>query len=507
MSRAGRFLRNVSSNYAVTAVDALVFILLTPFIVHHLGIELYAVWVIMQTIAYYLDFLDVGLPDAQVRQHAILVARNDPDGVAKLQGTVFVLYLAAGAAAMLAAAGLVAMPTREWLDIPASADAAFAPVLLLFGLAASLAFLEGGLDNVFEGYQRFDVMNAVHVVFQVLSALATVIVLDLGFGLVALALIKCVDTALGAIVKLLLVRRLFPPEARPGLGFDRESWQSIKSYSLWNSLNDFMTEGTAQFDKIFIPVLLSSVLVTPYSLVVALAAAIFLLAEPITDTFLPIAAERHDKNDRHGLTAFLTRGTKLVTLATLPVTIVVAVFGTSILDLWVGGEYTDVPVPVLWFTAANFFFSTYLWTALSLLMAAGELKRIFWMSVFEVALVLLLILALVPRLGLPGLALAGLIANVLTGAGLFIPAACRCTLLAPGPFIGRTLVPLCLAALPGLGFAVWLEVRFAPSTWVGTLSAGAMTVAVALTSLLMFGTTRRERRRYFVTVRRLAGRR
>jgi O-antigen/teichoic acid export membrane protein len=378
-------------------------------------------------------------------------------------------------------------------------------VLFLIGLTAVVSFLETGLDGIFEGYQRYDLINAVDIVFSVLAALATVAVLAAGYGLVSLAIIALLDTMLRVVSKMIVAARVFPVEAQPRLGFDRASWRSIKSYSLWNSLNDFVTEGTAQFDRILIPLLLTSALVTPYSLVVALAAAIFLLAEPITDTFLPIASARHNTNDRLGLTAFLLRGTRLVTLMTLPVAVIVVFFGEAILDLWVGSEYTDVSVTVLWFTAANFFFSTYLWTSLNVLMGAGEIKRIFWISVAEVVLVLALIVSLVPVMGLPGLALAGLIANVVTGVFLFIPAACQKTTFQPFEFLTKSLPPLLLAVLPGVITAWSLSNRLDLSSWASTALAVAATGSVSMASLLIFGTTRREKLRYFVVFRRITG--
>jgi O-antigen/teichoic acid export membrane protein len=345
----------------------------------------------------------------------------------------------------------------------------------------------------------------VDLVFAVLSALATVAVLLAGYGLVALAIVALLDTMLRSISKLIVSARVFPAEAQPRLGFDRASWRSIKSYSLWNSLNDFVTEGTAQFDKILIPLLLASTLVTPYSLVVAMAAAIFLLAEPITDTFLPIASARHNTNDRVGLTAFLLRGTRLVTLMTLPVAVIVVFFGEEILALWVGREYTDVPATVLWFTAANFFFSTYLWTSLNVLMGAGEIKRIFWISLAEIVLVLALVFSLVPSMGLPGLALAGLIANVVTGVFLFVPAACHKTTFQPLEFLTKSLPPLLLAVLPGVITAWSLSDRLDLTSWASIALAVAATGTVSMASLLFVGTTRREKLRYYVIFRRVAG--
>jgi len=505
MNRISRFARNVASNYGVTALDAVIFILLTPFVVRHLGIEHYAVWVIVQTIGYYLGFLDVGLPDAQVREHAALQRRGDTAAISRLHGTVLILFLGAGCLALLVAGVMALLPTAELLDIPASAAPEFGALLLLIGLIAFFSFVEIGVDGIFEGYQRYDMMNAIDAGWQIVSAIAVVAALSSGYGLIALAVIKLMETALGAATKFVFVRRVVPPDARPRLRFDTRSFRSIRGYSLWNSLNDLMTEGTAHFDKLLIAILLSSALVTPYSLVVALAAAIFLIAEPITETFLPIASGRHSTRDKQGLTALLSRGTKLVTMAALPVAIVVVFFGETILELWVGGEYTDIAPAVLWFTAANFFFSTYLWTALTVLMGAGEIRRIFYYSVFEVVLILALILLLVPRFELPGLAFGALLANVVTGLFLFIPAACRLTALTPSAFVARSLVPPLLAVVPVCALAYGLERWLHPDGWPQLIGAVAVTGLAAVCALLAGATTPRERARYYVSVRRLVG--
>ena len=503
--RNSQFLRNITSNYVVTSIDALVFVLLTPFVVNSLGIELYAVWVILQTLGYYLDFFDLGVPDAQVRWHTRLHKANDAKGLARLQGTVFVLYLGAGGLAVLGSIVIALSPAQQWLDIPAASSNSFVLVLLLLGLTAAFSFLETGVDSIFEGYQRFDLSNAVHLVSAVVSALLVVGALAAGYGIVALALIACLDAALSAVAMYVIAKRVFPRQSMPRLGFDRSTWQQIKSYSLWNCLDEFLTEGTAQFDRLLIPVLLTSALVTPYSLVIALAATIFLLAEPITDTFLPIATSRHQRENHESTGTFLLRGTKLVTTVTLPTTVVVACFGQSVLNLWIGEEFTNVHPSVLWFTAANFFFTTYLLTSINVLMGAAEMKRIFVFSVIEVTAVLLLILLLVPRFALPGLALAGLIANVATGLILFIPAACEFTNMKPAKFVSRSLLRQLAAATPGLATAGLINYLVTPTTWLATLFAISIGGIATLASLLLLGMTRRERARYMVTVARLIG--
>lgn len=503
MKRVNQFFRNVSSNFGIAGIEALVFILLTPYVVHKLGIADYAVWVIIETVAYFLGFFDLGIPEAQVRQHARLTRIGKLRDVGKLHGTVITVFVGAGLAAFAVALAFALLPTAPLLDIPESTLPIYLPLFALIGVSVLLAFVETALDGIFEGNQRFDIMNKLDVGLTLLDATLVVAVLAMGYGLVALAALEVLTTLFAIAIKWRTVSRVFPAAAAPKLGFDKSSWQSIRSFSWWNCINEFTTEGTAQLVKLIIPVLLGSALLTPYTLVVAMAAAIFVIAEPISDIFLPVSAARHAAEDREGLAALQLRGTKLVTLFTLPAALVVVFFGANILDLWVGAEYTDVGPWFLRLVAADFFFSTFLWTSLNVLMAAGDMKRFFQISAFEIALSLGLILFLAPALGLTGLALAALIANLVTGLFLFLPSACATTGLGVIRLIWSGLLLRLLGVAPAVAVGYFITANLTPTGWIETGIAALVTAAMALIGLVFMASTPWERGRYWVSLRRV----
>ncbi len=496
-------LRNISSNYVGVVVRGLIVILLTPFVVRELGTSGYAVWVISQTIGYYLGFLDIGIVDAQVQRHSVLESRKQSGSLAKLHGTVLVFLLAAGLAALVLAILGSMLPSAAIFDIPPELHDQYAWVLRLIGLVVLFSFIESAADGIFEGYQRYDLMNAVGIVIAVLGAIATFMALYLGYGLLGLAGVRVAESAVGAAAKWFTVRRVFPASAIPTFGFDRASWRSIRSFSVWNSLNDIVTEGTAQLDKLLIPILLASALVTPYSLIVTLAALVFVVAEPITETVFPLAASRHGKGDTVALGVVLVRASKLVNTVTLPTTIVLLCFGTAILDLWIGPEYTSADPRVLWFTVLSFFLSTYFWSALAVLMGSGFVRQIFWASVLEVAIVLILILGLVPWLGLVGLALAGLIGNALIGFPCFIAGACKITGLGLGGFLWKTFAWPVIGSLPALFLGTWLARTVDVQSWFSMAASAGITGVCGILCVAWTTTSRWERARYGAIVRRL----
>lgn len=503
MTAVLRLLRNVSSNYLYAVVNGLVLVVLTPIVVRTLGVEMYAVWVIVQTLAYYLGFLDLGVVDAQVQRHAVLASQKRFDEIGRLHGTVLCFFLAAGMVGLLIAIAVAALPSAQLFDVPAAAREAYGTALVLASVAMLLSFAGSAFNGIYEGFQRYDLMNAVNIVVSIVEAVSIYAVLAAGAGIVALAIVKIGAEALRAVLKLATAWRVFPSYALPRLRFDRSSWRAIRGFSFWNSLNDIVTEGTAHFDKLLIPILLGSALLTPYSLVLMIAAAVFIVAEPITDTYLPIAANRHARGDATGIGALLTRGTKLVNMATLPVLVVVLCFGQELLELWVGEAYTRVAPAVLWLTVINCYVSTYFWTALSVLMGAGLVKRMFWASLLELAIVLVLIMILVPPFGLTGLALGGLIGNVVIGFKYFIAKACRLGDLRLGSFLFATMLRPAAGAAPALAVGIGLELFAAPQSWLGVLLACAITGLVCFGGVAAVSSSRWERARWYATAHRL----
>ncbi len=495
--------RNVVSNYSLVLLRGLVLLALTPFLVRNLGMADYAAWVILQTIAYYLGFLDFGLSDAQVRQHAVLAARGERQRLARLHDTVLAIFLVMGCAGLALAALLAQLPLSGWLDLPAHLAGGLPPLLAVIAVLNLVQFSEQALDGLYEGEQRFDRLNLIDAAGVVLEAALVIAAILGGGGLLALFGVYLAVTAARAAVKYALIPVLLPGRVRPRPRFERASWQSIRSFSLWNALNDVVTEGTAHLDKLLIPVLLTSLLVTPYSLIVLLAGLLFVIAEPLTDTFLPKFA-RHADHPRNGaLQALLHRGTLLVTLLVVPVAVVLLVHGDRLLAVWIGREYTTVSPAVLVFTVLNFAFSTWLWTAINVLLAVGRVRYVCIVSAGEVATVLALLLLLVPHYGLAGFAAAGFVANVVFGLAFFIPSACAASASHWPRFMTALLLRPLIAAALALAAATAVRAALPEPGVAGLLLQCALSGLFAALLLLILALPRRQRQRYLVTARTL----
>ena len=86
-------IRNVVAGYAGTVAEALVFLLLTPFLVRKLGIDEYGLWGVGVALAEWVQFLDPGLREALMKYVAAHQARAEAVLVRRTADTALHLYL------------------------------------------------------------------------------------------------------------------------------------------------------------------------------------------------------------------------------------------------------------------------------------------------------------------------------------------------------------------------------------------------------------------------------
>ena len=507
MTRFARIGRNVSLNYAGALIGGTVFVLLTPFVVRELGEVGFGIWVLIHTIVFYLNFLELGFDAALVKYVAEYSAAGRDDDVQAVVNTSLGSFVAAGVLALLASCAIALFLVPAAFEVPDDMVRVMQICLLILGIELLFSFPGSVFDGILEGRQRYDILNYTGIAFTLAGAAGTVLVLLGGFGLVGLALMELGLSLLGIVIDWLIVRRLLPRLSfHPG-AWSAAAWRKIRGFSLWSSLTDLLTEGSAHLDKLLIPVVLSVSLLTPYALICSVAALIFIAVEPLSEVFFPMAAELDGRADRKALRRLLVQGTKLVLAISLPVAIAVFFFGRQIIGLWIGAEYFDVSILVLHFVVLNFLMSAFLWTSLAVLSGLGLVRRIFVFSVLELVLVVGLIVLTVPRFGLTGLAASSMAANVLIGFALFIPAACRATGLPLWRLLSSGLARPLLPAVPSAWLAHTLLDSAPPDTWLALGMDCIAVVAVYGAGFLLLSLSAGERAFYFERIRELLRRR
>jgi O-antigen/teichoic acid export membrane protein len=367
----------------------------------------------------------------------------------------------------------------------------------LIGVELLIAFPASVLGAVLEARQRFDVLGQTSIPVLIASALATVVVLDAGYGIIALVWIAIAAELIEALLLGICAHRLFP-ELRLGVrsiarNADRSHLRRLRSYSTWTSLNEVLAEGSAELEKLIVPVLLSVALLTPYSLIVTVCAVIFLVVEPITDAFFPLSSAYDAVDDKRRLRELLVRGTKLAVGVSLPLAVAIAFYGRDFILLWIGAENVEIPSGIVPLVVVNFAVTAFVLTGTTILLATGRVKEVFWIGIAELLIALVLVLLSVPATQLLGLAGSLLAANVLVTFGWIVPFLCRYLDQNALTFLGASVARPLLAAVP-MALALLLLDRVLPEIglWRIALSS-ALAGCVYVVAFAILSLTSQER--------------
>jgi O-antigen/teichoic acid export membrane protein len=500
------WIRNVGSSYADAAVGGVIFIFLTPIIVRELGTEAYAVWVLAHTIAFYLAFLDLGFANAQVRYHARYAAQGKDQAVRDVIATSFVSLLVAGIVAALIGCGIAAIHPDKWLeDVTPGLAHDFRIVLVLLSINMLVSFVGAAIENIYEGAQRFDLRNIRSIVIRILTALVQLFFLYRDATVVELVAIELGASCLKVLLDLFLTSRILPRWWRSQARFHKSVWRRLRGFALWTSADEVLSEGSAQLDHFLIAALFPLVLLTPYSLCTSVAGVMLMAVHPVVETFFPLASGLHAQQRGEDLSRLLIAGSKVATAIAAPIGIVLVFFGVPVMRIWVPEGMQGMPDGLMAAVVLDYLTSMYLWTATVILVAIGRTRLVVVLTLSEIVLGVALMVALAPRYGLVGIALASFFANVLMGFLVQVPIAARAAGVTLGQLLGSAIGRVLLACVPAVIVATLLHNAFTDMGLPLLIGSILCVLVVYGVSLLLFGIRRDERELYLTLWRNASG--
>jgi O-antigen/teichoic acid export membrane protein len=406
---------NASSNIVGTLVTLGVWFVVTPVILHHLGLVQYGLWVLSTTIVAYAPLLDLGIGDAITRYVAAHRARGDSAAASRFVAAGFWIYVALGILT-LALTALLAPFFAGLFHLPPSERARAAPVLALAGLNVAVAFPAITNLAVLRGLQRFDLVNVVGAGSTILTGVAIVLVLQAGGDVVALAAIGAPMEILSQIPMIAFIRRT-APDLRLRIGRPhRPTLRAVLSFGAAQAVARGARQVRTRSDELIIGAMRPLRVLTPYSLVHRLSQPAGQLSDQLIDTLLPMAAELHASRDGTRLRELFLAGTRAALGSYLLFGISIAILAQPFLRVWAGPQYTSSGAIAPLLVAAGMFGAAML-PAENVLAGMGRLRTPVLASVAAAAVKVGLAVALTFAFGVVGVAIASVAAALLT----FVP--------------------------------------------------------------------------------------
>lgn len=403
MASTKRFAFNVMMNWIAMAVGMVVPFFLTPFVIRHLGVTAYGIWILAVSTVAYLNVLDMGLRSAVIRFVSKADAQGKPeDATSAVGAALWVRVLISFGVAVLSV--VLALVFPHLFKIPADLQRAAQITVLMCALGVAFTLVSGVFGAVLSATHRFDVLSAISATQTVARAGGVILILLSGRGLVALAYWEVTIALLGGLATVGMALKLFPPcrvrIAQP----DMKVLKMIWTYSFTTFVLLFAVQIVMNTDNLVVGAFLSVALVAFYSIGGSLMSYSSQVVTVVAATFTPLASNMEAVGHLEGLQKLLLRGTQGTLGIALPISVALTLRGKTFIGLWMGPQYSQISGTVLQILIISQFFSVANSTAGSIMTAIDKHKPVAKWAVFEAVFNISLSIALVKTIGLYGVA-------------------------------------------------------------------------------------------------------
>ncbi len=493
--------RNVSTRYAAIAVDGLIGLVLLPFNVAHLGQSAYGLWALTASITIYFSVLDLGYGGAVVKFVAQYRALRDRAALNEILSTVFVVFTMIGLVTF-GVTGLVGWQFGRVFNVQPEQIETGRNVLLIIGGFIAVRFSLSIFGGLVYGFQRYYLNNFISILTSVSVAAVNVFVLRSGQGLVTLVaattLVRII--ALGGFMW--TAYHVYPGlQINPRL-FRRARLREVTGFSVYMLVLDWSAKLNYTSDALVIGAMMSTAAVALWTVGQRLAEVSQQLTNQLNDALFPLVVDSDAGQRDERLRLILRQGTRLSLALATPVCVGLILMARPLVQAWVGNGYAaSVIVAQLLLTVVLVRVANA--SATMILKGAGRHRLLAITNSSTAVVNLVLSIALLPRLGLAGVALGTLIPVVSSAAFVLFPAACRRVGLPMATALREAVWP---AAWPALGMAGLLVAgRALQPASLGAVAA-QLVVAGLLYEALFFGLAipAGERRYYWAKAMQIA---
>ncbi|OPY61755.1 MAG: putative membrane protein EpsK [Pelotomaculum sp. PtaU1.Bin065] len=465
MNIGEKLVKNVISNWLAYFVNIVISFFMMPFIIKSLGDTRYGIWVLIGSLTGYLGLFDLGIATSIHKYVAEYYSKKDNKSLNSFISTSYVAYLLIGVVVFLVTIFLAINFNRFFLSasnlIPETRL-----VMVIVGFNIAIGFPLGVLGGIVRGLQRFDINSLVETVAFVVKSFLVIIMLKAGYGLVALAVISLVTTVIAHVWRAIYAYFIYP-ELKISFSFFQKSFlKKIFKYSIFSFVLAVATKIIFYTDSIVIGVFLSSAAITYYSIGGRLVEYIRQVILEMIGVILPTASSFDAQNDKDKIRKLLIAGTKYSMIVFIPFAAFLFVMGKDFIALWMGAQYVDRTISVLFILLFSQFFAVSQIASGTILLGVNKHRFLALLSMVEALVNLILSLVLVRKMGIVGVAIGTAIPLIVNNFIILPVYVCKVLGVPVVEYVKKSMVSPLLVMVPLIGLLYFMQKIVANPGWI-----------------------------------------
>ena len=395
--------KSVLSNWFGLIWAGLISFLLTPLMIHRLGVVYYGMWILAASLLDYYGLIDMAVRVALFRFISRFKGAGERESLNSTLSTALCIAGVIGTCFVILVP-IVALLLPKFFAIHGTDRALFQWVCVLVGFSLAINIPSRVLGSYLCGFQRFDLYNLSGIITVSVRAASIAVVLLAGYNILAVSVVTLCASFLSLSLNYILLRR-----ADPEVSFHwrKAGWSRAKellnygTYAFFNAGGESLRSYT---DAVVIARMLSLALVTPFSIATRLIEYFRSIMSAITGPMLGVMSETDGRQRNDELRRYFLKSTRYMALLSFFLASLIILDGKALIRLWVGNSFESSYTLVVILTI-GYVVSFAQYPSQLIAFATAKHKPLALMTLGEGSLNLLLSIVWARKYGLVGVAL------------------------------------------------------------------------------------------------------
>lgn len=333
-----KIIRNTIFNAIGRFWGILVALVLTPYIIGHIGIKMFGIWAIVGVLTGYFGLLDFGIETSFVKYISEFYTKRDYKKINQVVNTGFIFYSIFAMVIIISGFFVISL-LLNLFNIPQELYGEARFVFLLGIIVFAISNAVSPFGAIQGGLQRMDITNKISIAISIPMIIGTVFFLESGYGLPGLMVNNAIILVISRIINIIIAFKILPGLRFNPFLFSKGMLKKLFGFGYKLQFAKIADIITFQTGRLLIAYFLNIGLVGFYQLGEAITQKIREVSLLLVSAILPAASEMDAKQEKEKLQELYIKGSKYLIFVSFPLVFFVIASAHLIMLIWMGPGY------------------------------------------------------------------------------------------------------------------------------------------------------------------------
>jgi O-antigen/teichoic acid export membrane protein len=344
-SPSNKIIENILWNFTGQGWLLILAFFAMPYIIHHLTVELFGIYILVSIVVDYFAFLQLGMGAASVKYISQYLATDQQEDIRLTFWSGIIAHAVMGFLGTLSIFIFADALIDKFFTMSPNLKETALFALRVGSIGFLVSMLIGMVSSVIRATSRFDQLNRIGIIFGTLQIGSTVLLLHLDYSLKEIVAINVVIQTGSLCVQWILVRKLLP--CLSNVSTNIKTILHLLKFGGFVTISSIVGPILTNIEKILLTSLRSVSALTYYTVPFSLVGRLAVIPSSFSSVLFPAYSYYQESEKKEVNQELHFRSTLYILLILLFPVLFFMFYGHSFLTLWVGDDFAEYSTNIL----------------------------------------------------------------------------------------------------------------------------------------------------------------